>query len=121
MTGVARRADGAPTAPFTGRDCLAYGWHVEAVAVERGPDGARFRRDVVDRGREVAPFLVDDGTGTVLVDPPGADLRLAEAWVEDYAPDPAGRGDLVFEQGRSPAGSGTTRTTTRRGWTRARP
>ena len=104
VTGVARRADRSLTAPFTGRDCLAYGWHVEAVAVERGPDGARFRRDVVDRGREAAPFLVDDGTGTVLVDPAGADLRLAEAWVEDYTPDPADRGDLVFEQGAIPGG-----------------
>lgn len=102
VTGVARRTDRTVTAPFTGRDCFAYSWHVDAVTTERGPDGIRFRRNVVDRGREAVPFLVDDGTGTVLVDPNGADLRLAEAWVEDYEPDPADRGDLVFDTGAFP-------------------
>jgi hypothetical protein len=102
VTGIARRADRTVTAPFTGRDCLAYSWHVDAVTTERGPDGVRFRRNVVDRGREAVPFRVDDGTGTVLVDPAGADLRLAEAWVEEYDPDPADRGDLVFEAGAFP-------------------
>lgn len=97
VTGVARRADRTVTAPFTGRDCLAYSWHVDAVTPERSRDGVQFRRNVVDRGREAVPFLVDDGTGTVLVDPAGSDLRLAESWVEDYRPDPADRGDLVFD------------------------
>jgi hypothetical protein len=52
VTGIVRRADRTVTAPFTGRDCLAYSWHVDAVTVERGPDGVRHRRDVVDRGRD---------------------------------------------------------------------
>jgi hypothetical protein len=102
VTGIARRADRTVTAPFTGRDCLAHSWHVDAVTVERGPDGARHRRNVVDRGREAVPFLVDDGTGTVLVDPQDTDLRLAESWVENYDPDPADRGDLVFDTGAFP-------------------
>lgn len=102
VTGVARKADRTVRAPFTDRDCLAYSWHVDAVTTERGPDGVRFRRNVVDRGREAVPFLVDDGTGSVLVDPKGSDLRLAEAWVEDYRPDPADRGDLVFDTGAFP-------------------
>lgn len=102
VTGVARAADRTVRAPFTGRDCLAYTWHVDAVTTERGADGVHFRREVVDRGREAVPFLVDDGTGSVLVDPAGADLRLAEAWVEDYRPDPADRGDLVFDAGAFP-------------------
>jgi len=87
------------TAPFTGRDCLAHTWHVDAVTPERSRNGVSFRRNVVDRGREAVPFLVDDGTGTVLVDPAGADLRLAEAWVGEYRPDPADRDDLVFDTG----------------------
>lgn len=102
MTGVAREADRTVRAPFTGRECLAYSWYVDAVTTERGSDGVRFRRNVVDRGREVVPFLVDDGTGSVLVDPKGSELRLAEAWVEDYRPDPADRGDLVFDVGAFP-------------------
>jgi hypothetical protein len=102
VTGIARRADRTVTAPFTGRDCLAYSWRVDAVTVERGPDGVRHRRDVVDRGRGAVPFLVDDRTGTVPVDPGGAELRLAEAWVEDYDPDPADRGDPVFGTGAFP-------------------
>ena len=102
VTGVAREADRTVRAPFTGRECLAYSWYVDAVTTERGSDGVRFRRNVVDRGREVVPFLVDDGTGSVLVDPKGSELRLAEAWVEDYRPDPADRGDLVFDVGAFP-------------------
>jgi hypothetical protein len=38
----------------------------------------------------------------VLIAPEGADLRLAETWVEDYDPDPADRGDLVFDTGAFP-------------------
>jgi hypothetical protein len=102
VSGIARRADRTVAAPFTGRDCLAHTWHVDAVTPERSRDGVSFRRNVVDHGREAVPFLVDDGTGTVLVDPVGADLRLAEAWVEDYDPDRADRGDLVFETGGFP-------------------
>jgi len=62
VTGIARRADRTVAAPFTGRDCLAYSWHVDAVTPERSRDGVRFRRSVVDRGREAVPFLLGDGT-----------------------------------------------------------
>jgi len=62
VSGIARRADRTVTAPFTGRDCLAHSWHVDAVTPERSRDGVSSRRNVVDRGRDAVPFLVDDET-----------------------------------------------------------
>lgn len=41
--------------------------------------------------REAVPFLLDDGTGSVLVDPTDASLRLAEVWVADPATRPSER------------------------------
>lgn len=94
VSGVARRADETVTAPFTRREALAHSWHVEALSREWSTDGVRHRWAVVDRGKGAVPFLVDDGTGSVLVDPQGATLRLAEAAVPDYEPDPAERDTL---------------------------
>lgn len=111
VTGVARRADGTVTAPFTRREALAHSWHVEALSREWSNDGVRHRWAVVDRGKRAVPFLVDDGTGTVLVDPAGATLRLAEAAVPDYEPDPAERStlDLDFASLRRLAGESDPR------------
>jgi hypothetical protein len=97
VTGIARRADDTVTAPFTGRESLAHLWRVEALTREWSNDDVRHRWSVVDRGRGATQFLVDDGTGSGLVDPKGADLRLAEAWVPDYEPDPAARDTLDID------------------------
>lgn len=99
VTGIARRADRTVTAPFTRREALAHSWHVEALTREWSNDGVRHRWSQVDRGKGAVPFLVDDGTGTVLVDPDGATLRLAEAWVPDYEPDPGERDTLDLDFG----------------------
>lgn len=41
------------------------------------------------------PFLVEDETGRVLVDPDGAEFRLGEEWVADPEGDPADRTDVL--------------------------
>ncbi|MFB6171272.1 MAG: GIDE domain-containing protein [Haloarculaceae archaeon] len=88
VSGVVRRAEGAVRAQFTGRDCLACTWRVTGLRTIRGSDGSvRTEQREVDRGQQVVPFLVEDTTGRVLVDPAAADLRLAEAWLDDYAAD----------------------------------
>lgn len=109
VTGIARPADGTVTAPFSQQACLAHSWHVDALNREFDGDGVRYRRGVVDRGRGAVPFIVDDGSGTVLVDPAGADLRLAEAWVPDYAPDPGARDTLDLASLRRLAGESDPR------------
>lgn len=58
--------------PITNTSCVLYRYEVEEYR-ESGDDS---RWVTVDSGREVRPFHLDDGTGDVLVDPEGADLRL---------------------------------------------
>lgn len=96
VTGVAQRADDVVTAPITGGDCLAYAWRVSDLRTVRGIDGSiETRRSNVGSGRDSVPFLVEDDTGSVLVDPSGAELRFAEAWVRDPVGDPVGRADVL--------------------------
>lgn len=92
VTGVARRADAVLEAPLTGRECLAYGWRVTEHRTQRGLDGSIGTWGQSGGGRrDAVPFLVDDGTGTLLVDPEGATLRLAEDLVDDPIADPSAR------------------------------
>lgn len=58
--------------PITKTDSVLYRYEVEEYR-ESGDDS---RWVTVDSGRQVRPFHLDDGTGDVLVDPEGADLRL---------------------------------------------
>ncbi|WP_255197102.1 GIDE domain-containing protein [Halorarius litoreus] len=94
--GVAERVDRTVTSPLTEQDCLAYAWRASDLRTVRGVDGSvETRRSHVGSGRDAVPFEVTDDTGSVLVDPAGAELRLAEAWVRDPVSDPQGRGDVL--------------------------
>lgn len=96
VSGIARRAERTIEAPITGRDCLAYGWRVSDLRTVRGLDGSvRTRQYDVGTDRDAVPFLVEDDTGSVLVDPTGAELRLAEEWVREPARDPVERADVL--------------------------
>ncbi|MFB6305291.1 MAG: GIDE domain-containing protein [Haloferacaceae archaeon] len=84
VSGVARRAEATVTAPLSGRACLAYAWRTVEHREQRSLDGTVGTWGQPGRsGREAVPFLVEDWTGTVRVDPEGADVRLAEEWVRD--------------------------------------
>lgn len=65
VEGEATSTDGTVESPVTGSDAVAAAWTVEEWD-ERG-DTSTWRE--VGRGIEVAPFTVDDGTGSVAVDP----------------------------------------------------
>jgi hypothetical protein len=75
VEGVARSAGETVTTPFTGTEALACEWTVEEL--RHDDDGAEWV-DIAS-GVQRVPFRVDDGTGSVLVYPAGADLRLARA------------------------------------------
>jgi hypothetical protein len=106
VSGVARRVDDVVRAPVTGRDCLAYAWRVSDLRTVRSPGGEiRTERATVGRGRDSVAFLVEDDTGSVRVDPAGAEFRLAEEWVRDPADDPLDRADVLT--GLDPLGSET--------------
>jgi hypothetical protein len=75
VTGAARVHDGTVEAPLSGSACLVYEW--EVVERRRDSDGDTTWRTVAS-GSGGVPFRVEDDTASVLVDPAGADLRLAE-------------------------------------------
>ncbi|MDY6777447.1 MAG: GIDE domain-containing protein [Candidatus Nanohaloarchaea archaeon] len=60
--------------PFSGEPCVFYTYRVEEYKMQ-GDD-----KDwvTVAQGREGKSFYIDDGTGQVLVDPRGADLKVPE-------------------------------------------
>jgi hypothetical protein len=76
ISGVARvdGDTGTAFAPFSGTDCLAY----EFEAQEYRGGGQHAHWETVDEGLRAVPFLVEDDTGAVSVDPRGAELHLEE-------------------------------------------
>lgn len=94
VTGVARRGEDTIEAPLTGRECLAYSWRVANLRTMRRLDGRiETWGERGPSGREAVPFVVEDETGRVRVEPEGADLRLAEEWVRDPVDVPDDRAD----------------------------
>lgn len=65
---------GTLVAPITGRACVSF----DAVVLEDGP-----ARTVSTRGVRGTPFIIDDGTGKVLVDPRGAFIHVVYDKSED--------------------------------------
>lgn len=83
VVGTARPADGTVAAPFTGDESLVCAWRVD----EERPDGdGGSDWDTIAAGVEHVPFLVDDGSASVLVDAGAAD----HAFGDDHRIDVAG-------------------------------
>jgi len=60
--------------PFTGTECLAY----EYEAQEYRSSGKNSSWRTLEEGGDAVPFVVEDGTGRVRVDPSGAALHFEE-------------------------------------------
>lgn len=73
VAGTAIVDESTALAPFSGRECLACRYTVE----EYRQSGKHGHWETLEEGTGGVPFLVDDGTGRVPVDPTGADLRLS--------------------------------------------
>ncbi|MFC6757426.1 MULTISPECIES: hypothetical protein [Haloarcula] len=63
--------DGTVESPLTGTRCLAYSYKVEEYLRE----GGNMNWATVGAGMDGVEFVVDDGTGRVVVDPDGADIN----------------------------------------------
>jgi hypothetical protein len=89
LSGTARAHEETSLSPFTNIECLAHDWKAKRY---RG-SGRGSNWSTLDSGATRHPFQLDDGTGTVLIDPNGATLELlTEETVEvepDESPPPA--------------------------------
>lgn len=72
LAGVAEPDARTLRSPFTGTECLAYEYEVQQ---ERHTNHGRTWERVAS-GRQAVPFRLRDDTGSVLIEPPGADFRL---------------------------------------------
>ena len=75
IQGTAREGDdGTLTAPFSGRECLAYEYEVR----ELRSSGKHSHWETLEEGGDAVPFFLDDGDARVRVEPDGAALHLAD-------------------------------------------
>jgi hypothetical protein len=99
VEGMARVMDGPPIiCPLTATRCVWWRYKVERKETSTDSRGNRRTSWVrIDYGRSDDCFLLDDGTGTCVVDPDGADVipTTLRRWY-GYAPRP----DVGPEQGR---------------------
>jgi hypothetical protein len=83
VSGTAKRFDETITAPYSGEDCLVYDYHKkvrENDAHDEDDDPPDWR--TVDRGSNSVPFVVEDDSGRVSVDPAGASISMSD---KDYS------------------------------------
>ncbi len=101
LTGIGKLMDGPPIiSPLTGTQCTWYSYQIE----ERRRSRRRTRWVTVDRGTSDELFLLEDETGTCVIDPEGAGVTPAarDIWY-GATPRPAsgpGGGRRWFSGGR---------------------
>lgn len=79
LTGQARPLRGLVPARLTGIPCCWYRWRVE----EQRGSGRSSRWVTIEQGEAEHPFLLDDGTGSCVVESEGATIRcrVTERWL----------------------------------------
>ena len=81
IEGMVEPAGEVLESPFTETPCIAYEYTVEEKRTRSSSSGnsssSRTTWEEIDSGTAAVPFRVADDTGSVLVEPAGADLRLS--------------------------------------------
>jgi len=100
VTGTVR-ADDPGESPVFGCDAVAWEWRVEAKNRHGTNYEGRRAWDTVETGSGGVPFVIDDGSGPLRVDPADALLDVRDERREERAPgDPPGRvGELADADG----------------------
>lgn len=97
LTGTVAHDD-PPQSPFFEREAVAWSWTVEAKNRHGTNYEGRRAWNQARTGQGGVPFRVDDGTGTVTVDPTGARFDLDGETVEERDPgNPPGRAAEVAD------------------------
>ena len=102
LVGRARPADDPLTSPFLGEDTLADSWRLKQNKLIDGGSGTHW----IESCEQTTPFVLEDSTGEILVDPEGADLALEEEVVlktDDETPPPPAAREKLAELGRDAA------------------
>jgi hypothetical protein len=82
VEGTAKPLDEVLEGRYTDEPALAHSWRRERREERTDDEGnTRTSWDTVSSGDDAVPFLVEDATGEVAVDPTGATLSIAEARV----------------------------------------
>jgi hypothetical protein len=74
LTGTAEELGETVTGKYSDRECLAYAWEREERDAGSTTDNREINYHMEDFGTEGEPFHVRDETGTVAVDPTGANI-----------------------------------------------
>lgn len=74
IEGIVSSSGKTLTAPFTDTECVVYEYTIEELRRDHDDDGRKWK--TVDSGGERVPFRIADDTGSILVEPAGATLRL---------------------------------------------
>lgn len=82
VSGTAKPLDGTITAPYSNERCLAYEYQRKEREHDFDDDDDTHDWRTVDRGSEHVPFLVEDESGRVPVDPEGAEISMSDS---DYS------------------------------------
>jgi len=82
VTGTANPLDDTIVAPYSQEACLAHEYRTKQRQNDVGDDDDTPDWRTVERGSDRVPFVVEDDTGTVPVDPEGADISMSDT---DYS------------------------------------
>lgn len=82
VSGTAKPHHGTVTAPYSNEDCLAYEHRRRERRDDIHDDDNTSEWRTVNSGSDSVPFLVEDDSGRVAVDPDGADVSMDET---DYS------------------------------------
>lgn len=103
VKGRAEKHDEVLQSPFSGEDCVAYVYSINKYSEDSDGDT---NWNTAEAGKKAVRFQVDDGTGSVLVAPEGAEMEMTRTnqyEVSDSEPAPEevreflGRRDELFE------------------------
>ena len=78
FTGTAAELNGTVTGKYSEQECLAYMWEYHDRDAGSTGDNRESNYHMEDRGTEGEPFQLRDETGTVAVDPTGANIYAKE-------------------------------------------
>jgi hypothetical protein len=78
VTGTATPLEETVVAPYTETECLAHEYKTEVKEHDHDQDDAGTDWRTVDQGSGEVAFAVEDDSGTVAVDPSGAELSMAD-------------------------------------------